>query len=132
MPSVAEPKETKNDCLRLLDTENEELFGRPESFLLELPFGSGVLPFPLDWLARQRSVRNAPPIAGRLGSLMPQELLLDLAHRALADESPSQRGRKGMVEFPGAQEVVELRSACDADLRTDWVEFLVRWHRYTA
>jgi len=41
-------------------------------------------------------------------------------------------GRKGMVEFPGAQEVVELRSACDADLRTDWVEFLVRWHRYTA
>lgn len=38
-------------------------------------------------------------------------------------------GRDGMVPLPGAQERFELRSACDTDLRPNWVQFLVRRHR---
>lgn len=87
-----EPKAVTERCVKLLDSEVDEPIPRAANYLATFSLSkNAVVPRLVDWLSRQRVVRNALPVAWVLGSLIPEPLRLDLLRRALADESPSQR-----------------------------------------
>lgn len=78
-------------CLRLLDS-CDELIPHAANFLSQLPLtNAAVVPRLIEWISKERVVRNALLVATSLGSLVPEQLRVDLIRRALEDESPSQR-----------------------------------------
>ncbi|MDP1824495.1 MAG: hypothetical protein Q8L48_14670 [Archangium sp.] len=89
---VLEPQPVIERCVRLLDAEVVQLIPRAASFLTGLRLSeNAVVPALIAWISRQPVARNALSVAMALGSLVPEELRLDLVKRALADESPSLR-----------------------------------------
>ncbi|MDP1914846.1 MAG: hypothetical protein Q8L14_01285 [Myxococcales bacterium] len=87
-----EPRAVIERCVKVLEGDVDEPIPRAASYLTSMSLSeNAIVPRLVDWISRQRVVRNALPVAWALGSLVPEGLRLDLLRRALADESPSQR-----------------------------------------
>lgn len=87
-----EPQAVTERCVKVLEGDVDEPIPRAASYLTSLSLSeNAIVPRLVDWISRQRVVRNALPVAWALGSLVPEGLRVDLLRRALADESPSQR-----------------------------------------
>ncbi len=79
-------------CVQLLDREVDELTPSAAIYLTSLSLSeNAVVPRLIEWIGKQRVVRNALRVAWSLGALVPEKVRIDLTRRALADESPSQR-----------------------------------------
>lgn len=87
-----EPRAVTERCVKILEGDVDEPIPRAAGYLTSVSLSeNAIVPRLVDWISRQRGVRNALPVAWTLGSLVPESLRLDLLRQALADESPSQR-----------------------------------------